>query len=114
MLVFALPIDNGSDSTQPDPAQPDRAGARPDPQQEPTRRLGQPPAPADAGSDARGASDDLRADLAVAFGDRYELREQLGAGGFGAVYCGFDRRLNRSVAIKAARVDRAKADAAGQ
>ena len=31
---------------------------------------------------------------------RYELREVLGEGGFGAVYLGFDSQLNRRVAIK--------------
>jgi predicted ATPase/serine/threonine protein kinase len=31
---------------------------------------------------------------------RYEIRRELGAGGFGAVYVGFDTQLNREVAIK--------------
>ncbi|WP_442509782.1 protein kinase domain-containing protein [Novipirellula sp. SH528] len=31
---------------------------------------------------------------------RYELREELGRGGFGAVYVGFDPKLDREVAIK--------------
>ncbi|MBN9117587.1 MAG: protein kinase [Planctomycetes bacterium] len=50
--------------------------------------------------------DDLRADLAAAFGDRYELGDKLGEGGFGAVYRGFDRRLNRPVAVKVTRAER--------
>ncbi|QDT08484.1 serine/threonine-protein kinase [Planctomycetes bacterium K23_9] len=32
--------------------------------------------------------------------DRYEIRDRLGQGGFGAVYSAFDRSLNRIVAIK--------------
>jgi tetratricopeptide (TPR) repeat protein len=49
--------------------------------------------------------DDLTGDLAAAFGDRYQLGDKLGQGGFGSVYRGFDRRLARPVAIKAARTD---------
>lgn len=107
--MCTLPIDNGPGSTQPDPPPPDPAGGKlPDPRQhEETRHLGPP-------SGAVPALDELRGDLAVAFGDRYELGEKLGTGGFGTVYRGFDRRLNRSVAIKAARVERRMAEDAQQ
>ncbi len=33
-------------------------------------------------------------------GDRYELRDVIGTGGMGVVYAGFDRRLQRPVAVK--------------
>ncbi|MDF3300053.1 serine/threonine-protein kinase [Streptomyces tropicalis] len=36
----------------------------------------------------------------VAIADRYELTEHLGAGGMGEVWAGFDRALNRRVAVK--------------
>ncbi|MCA9119680.1 MAG: protein kinase [Planctomycetales bacterium] len=36
---------------------------------------------------------------------RYEVRKVLGQGAFGAVYLGFDRQLERHVAIKAPRLD---------
>src|SRR5262245_30639621 len=42
----------------------------------------------------------IPATLLAAFGDRYELGDQLGYGGFGAVFRALDRRLNRRVAIK--------------
>jgi class 3 adenylate cyclase/predicted ATPase len=42
----------------------------------------------------------ISASLLAAFGDRYELGERLGQGGFGAVFRALDRRLNRRVAIK--------------
>jgi serine/threonine protein kinase len=32
--------------------------------------------------------------------DRYELRRSFGSGGFGEVHLGFDRELEREVAIK--------------
>jgi serine/threonine protein kinase/Tol biopolymer transport system component len=35
----------------------------------------------------------------------YEIRSSLGAGGMGEVYCAFDTRLNRRVAIKVLRID---------
>ena len=31
---------------------------------------------------------------------RYEVKEQIGAGGMGAVYCAFDRTRNKNIAIK--------------
>jgi hypothetical protein len=46
---------------------------------------------------------DVAAELRAAFGDRYELGECLGHGGFGAVFRAFDHRLGRPVAIKVAR-----------
>ena len=79
--------------TPPDPpARPTPSAAnppepRPDPQQQPTRNLGLP-----SGGAAPG---ELRADRTAAIGDRYELGDKLGQGGFGAVYRGFDRRLAR-------------------
>ena len=42
----------------------------------------------------------LRTAISEALGDRYELMEKLGQGGFGTVYRGFDRRLHRPIAIK--------------
>jgi class 3 adenylate cyclase/predicted ATPase len=42
----------------------------------------------------------ISAGLLAAFGERYELGEQLGRGSFGAVFRALDRRLNRRVAIK--------------
>jgi predicted ATPase len=38
--------------------------------------------------------------LLAAFGDRYELGERLGQGGYGTVFSALDRRLGRRVAIK--------------
>ncbi len=37
------------------------------------------------------------------FEDRYEVREQLSAGGMGAIYAGYDRIIRREVAIKMSR-----------
>ena len=37
--------------------------------------------------------------------DRYQFREQIGKGGLGIVYKGFDTTLNREVAIKRVRVE---------
>jgi hypothetical protein len=42
----------------------------------------------------------MPASLLAAFGDRYELGDRLGQGGYGTVFCGLDRRLSRRVAIK--------------
>jgi serine/threonine protein kinase len=36
---------------------------------------------------------------------RYELRAELGRGGFGAVYRGYDRTLGRDVAVKMVSFD---------
>ena len=66
-----------------------------------------------AGSLPHDFPDDVHADLALAFGDRYAIGDKLGEGGFGSVYRGFDKRLKRPVAVKAARTDQGPlADAA--
>ncbi|MBP3956077.1 protein kinase [Gemmata sp. G18] len=110
--MFAFPTDNDSDSPAPDPsAQPERTDSpadepKSDSQHQETQRLNLPP--------ALPGSDDIRADLTAAFGDRYELGSKLGQGGFGAVYRGYDRSLSRAVAVKVARVERTKAGDVGQ
>jgi serine/threonine-protein kinase len=48
---------------------------------------------------------ELVARLKAAVGDRYEIRQQLGRGGMGAVYLAVDRRLDRDVAIKVLPLD---------
>ena len=48
----------------------------------------------------------------AAFG-RYEVRGNLGAGGFGAVYLGHDTQLNRPVALKVLRAETGRAPAEG-
>jgi class 3 adenylate cyclase len=53
---------------------------------------------------------DVPAAVIAAFGDRYELGERLGQGGFGSVFRGLDRRLNRRVAIKVSHTTSADAD----
>jgi serine/threonine-protein kinase len=45
------------------------------------------------------------ATLAGVLGERYEVRQRLGAGAFGEVYRAHDRVLNREVAIKRIRLD---------
>ena len=53
----------------------------------------------------------FRARLQHALGDDYGLEEMIGQGGFGCVYAARDRRLGRTVAIKAIRPDLAGARA---
>lgn len=48
---------------------------------------------------------EYRERLQHALGADYELREQIGRGGFGAVYAAWDRKLERDVAVKALRHD---------
>jgi serine/threonine protein kinase len=46
-----------------------------------------------------------RAALQGAVGDTFEVRERIGRGGYADVFCAFDPRLKRTVAIKALRRD---------
>ena len=45
----------------------------------------------------------LRRRVAAALGDAYELRAELGRGGFAVVYAAYDRQLKRDVAVKVLR-----------
>ena len=51
--------------------------------------------------------DDVESDkVPLALNDRYELRSLLGKGSFGEVWCAYDRRLKRYIAVKILRSDR--------
>ena len=49
--------------------------------------------------------DEQRSRLQRALGSAYELREQIGAGGFATVYAAFDTQLKREVAVKVLRAE---------
>jgi tRNA A-37 threonylcarbamoyl transferase component Bud32 len=52
---------------------------------------------------SRRVNDDLKARLARALGQGYEVRDALGRGGFAIVYAAFDLALKREVAVKVLR-----------
>jgi serine/threonine protein kinase len=58
-------------------------------------------------------SDTLRVRFQQALGDRFELGDKLGSGGFAHVYRARDLRLERDVAIKVLRPDLAQEPLSG-
>lgn len=59
--------------------------------------------------DRSGSHDNL---VGSVFANRYEIKSLLSFGGFGVVYLGFDRELEREVAIKVSRQDKPTANTA--
>jgi serine/threonine protein kinase/tetratricopeptide (TPR) repeat protein len=53
---------------------------------------------------------DYSKEMSIAFGERYEIKEHIGKGGFGSVFKALDRRLNRQVAIKISRTNSTNPD----